>query len=397
MSTAGKKIFITAGEISGDLNASHLVRAIRSMDASCRFVGIGGRHLREAGVQLLADSTTWGSVGFFEAVAKTPKVYPVLRRMKRIFAAESPDIYIPVDYRFFSMKAARVAHDMGIPVVYYFAPVNWFGSGGKRFAQLAETVDLSLLALPLSQDDYKAAGARCEFVGHPLADVARPSMTREQAHAHFGTAPGKPFVGLMPGSRVQEIKRLMPVFARACGLITEKIPDVQFVLFSASETLEPLINKYLKGLPVKIARDGVYDFMNTADVLVVCSGTATHEAALMKAPMVVCYKLSPVTAWVARRTINPPMIALPNILAGEFIAPELVQEACTPDAVAGKVLEMLSSEDIRVRMKAALGGVAVKLGGAGSLERAARFVIDELEKGAAAGTLRKNKVECETT
>ncbi len=371
-----KKVFITAGEVSGDLNASHLVRAILELDKSFEFVGIGGRRMRDAGVRLIADSSTWGSIGFFEGLAKFPRVYPVLRKIGWLFDQEKPDVFVPVDYRVFSMRAARAAKIRGLKVVYFFAPVNWFGSGGKRFKALAETIDLSLVALPLSLDGYKSAGANFEFIGHPLADVVKPSMSREEALKFFGLEDRRPIIGLMPGSRTQEVKRLLPVFLKAVGIISQAFPEAQFVLLQAIEALEPLIKKHVGAAGVKIVSEKTYDFMNVSDLLILCSGTAAHEATLMQKPMIINYILSAVTYWIGRHTVNPPMIGLPNILAGEFIVPELVQEECTPEKVAGEAVRIISSAEERVRMIGRLGGIKEKLGESGVLERAARRVVD---------------------
>lgn len=376
-----KKIFIIAGEVSGDLNASNLVRAVRRLSDSFEFVGIGGRHMRDAGVRLLADSATWGSIGFFEGFIKGLKIYPVARRIGRMFAEEKPDLFVPVDYRVFNMRAARIAKGMGIPVVYFFAPVSWFGSGGGRFAALAKTVDLSLVALPLSLEDYRAAGARFEYIGHPLIDTVMPSMPEEEARGFFGVGGARPVIGLMPGSRGQEVARLMPVFAGAALKIREALPGARFVVFRATDALDPLIRRHIdvggaEISEITVAHERVYDFMNISDLLILCSGTATHEATLMRKPMVVCYKINAVTAWIIRKTVDPPMIALPNILAGEFVAPELIQEACTPEAVAEKALEILSSDEIRVRMSEKLGLVKRSMGEPGVLARAARLVAD---------------------
>lgn len=332
--------------------------------------------MRDAGVRLLADSSSWGSIGFLEGVVKFPRVYPVLRKIGRLFEQEKPDVFVPVDYRVFNMRASRAARARGLKVVYFFAPVNWFGSGGKRFKVLAETVDLSLVALPLSLDGYRAAGANFEFIGHPLADVVKPSMSREDALRRFGLEEGRRVIGLMPGSRTQEVNRLLPVFVRAAPLIRAALPDAQFILLQAAEPLKPLILKYLEGSDIKVASESAYDFMNVSDLLVLCSGTAAHEATLMKKPMIITYKLSAITAWIARRTVAPPMVGLPNILAGEFVVPELIQEDCTPEKVSEEAINILLSDERRVRMSERLGEIKEKLGGGGVLERAARRVVD---------------------
>jgi lipid-A-disaccharide synthase len=371
-----KKIFITCGEVSGDLNGANLVRTIRELAPNFDFAGIGGAHLRSAGVKILFDSTQWGSIGMIEAVAKIPKVYPALRSLPALFREEKPDLFVPVDYRFFNMKAARVAKRLGIPVVYFFAPVSWFGSGEKRFRMLADTVDLSLVALPVSLDSYRAAGANYEFIGHPLIDTAKPSMNIDQARKFFGVEPENIVIGLMPGSRVQEIKRLMPVFTEAVRLITEKIPGTQFLLFRAAETFEPLIKKLAGDAPITIVREKIYDFMELSDLLILCSGTAAHEATIMEKPMIVTYKLSAFTAWLARKTMAPPFVALPNIIAGRFVVPELLQEECTAVNIAQKAVELLSDHEEHCRIISGLSDVKAQLGEPGALERAARRVVD---------------------
>lgn len=374
-----KKILITAGEISGDLNASLLIRAIKKIRPNTEFVGVGGARMKEAGVRLIADSTKWGSIGILEGAMKLPVVYPTLRAMPSIFAREKPDIYIPVDYRFFSIRAATVAAKMKIPVVYYFAPVSWFGTGGKRFAQMAGVVDLALLAFPFSLEDYKNAGIRAEYIGHPLIDAAKPSMTMERAMKHFGVDAIGKVVGFMPGSRNQEIGRLTPVFAKAAIAIKERMPEARFLLFPAAAEFVPLIKKRLGAAPVEIVEGNVYDFMNVCDALALCSGTATHEACIMEKPMVVTYMVSAFTAWLIRRTVDPKMIAMPNILSGRMIAPELVQEECRPESVAREVLRLLNEDEARTRMIAELGEAKAKLGEPGVAERAAGHVVRMLE------------------
>lgn len=374
----GKKIFITAGELSGDLNASLLVKALRARAPELEFIGIGGPKMKEAGVRLLADSTTWGSIGMLESALKFPRVYPYLRAMPAIFGREAPDLYIPVDYRFFSIRCAAIASKMNIPVAYYFAPVSWFGTGGKRFRQMAGIVDLALLALPFSLDDYKSAGIRAEYIGHPLLDAAKPSMSREDARTHFGLKSGEKVVGFMPGSRFQEIGRLTPVLACAAKIMNKELPGTRFLLFPAAPEFEPLIKKRLGDAPVDVVHGSVYDFMNVCDVMALCSGTAAHEACMMGTPMIVTYKLSAVTAWIVRKTLKPEMIAMPNILAGEFIVPEILQEECTGERVAQETLKLLTDEAAKTKMKSALERVLKKLGEPGVADRAAEFVLELL-------------------
>lgn len=363
------------GEVSGDLNGANLVRAVRELAPEFEFVGIGGEHLRAGGVRLLRDSATWGSVGALESAAHAHQVYPAMLALPAMFRAEKPDLFVPVDYRFFNMRAARTARAAGVPVVYYFAPVSWYGTGGKRFTELAQTVDLALLALPFSIDEYRAAGARFEFIGHPLVDTVRPELSAADAHAFFGTDPMRPVAGLMPGSRFQEVKRLLPVFARAAVLYKRQFPETQFLLFSATAALDAFIKQNIGDAPVRVVREKIYDFMNVCDFLIMCSGTAAHEATIMRKPMIVTYKISAITNWLVRRTVNPPYIALPNIVARRFVVPELLQEACTPHSLS-QLAMLLSDAGLRDTMKRELDAVAGTLGAPGALQRAARLTVD---------------------
>lgn len=381
-----KKIFLCSGEVSGDMNGANLVRTIRELAPNFEFIGIGGEKMAAAGVRLLYDSSAWGSIGIFESIAKAPLVYPAMRKLPLLFGNEKPDLFVPIDYRFFNMRAARAAKAHGIPVVYFFAPISWFGTGAKRFVEIAQCVDLSLIALPFSLDDYREAGANFEFIGHPVMDSAHPTMATDEARDFFGVDSARPLFGLMPGSRVQEIKRLLPVFVRASGMIHDKLPGAQFILFRATSKLEPLIKKIIGGAPIQIATEKVHDFMTISDVLILCSGTAAHEATILGSPMVVTYKLSAATAWYARKTLNPPFIALPNVLAGRFVVPELVQEACTPEAVAAAALDLLYNKDAKIKMKQGLAEMKEKLGRPGALAKAANLIVD-----AAFGNIKLNE------
>ncbi len=371
-----KKIFITAGELSGDLNASLLVSEVRRIDPEIDFFGIGGPRMAAAGVRLIADSTTWGSMGIFEGIRKFPRIYPTARRIPGILRRERPDLYVPVDYRVFSIKCARIAKMLGINVAYYFSPISWFGTGSKRFRQMQDIIDLALVALPFSLDQYRDAGINFEYIGHPLVDAVHPALSRAEAFDLYGLPDsGEPLIGLMPGSRTQEIMRLTPVFADAAQIIRKSLPGSRFLLFRSSETFDTLIRKRLGDAPVTIVSRNVYDFMNICDVLILCSGTATHEAALMDKPMVITYKVSAAVAWLVRKTLNPPMAGLPNIIAGEFIVPELMQEACTPDTVARETLRLLTDPAAAATAREKLALVAAKLGAPGVVSRAADRII----------------------
>ncbi|MEW5946021.1 MAG: lipid-A-disaccharide synthase [bacterium] len=368
------KIFLSAGEISGDVHGAALVEAVRSIEPSAEFAGIGGTRMRAAGVRLLHDSSAWGTVGFFEGLTRFPKLFPVLRGMGGVLKAESPDLFVPIDYRFFNMRACRAAKDSGIPVVYYFAPVSWFGTGTRKFEELARSVDLALVCLPVSLDEYERAGVNYLYVGHPMVDLVSPTMNHEEAARFFNLETGRLTIGLMPGSREHEVRSLMPVFRRAVENLSGRIPGLQFILMSAGGALTPLIRKTLRGAPVSVFESNRYDFMNVSDLLILCSGTATHEATLLGRPMIVVYRLSRLTAALVRATVELPFVSLPNILAGEAVVPELLQEKCTPAAVAAEAYRLLTDPEARHETRRRLERAGAELGAPGVIRRAAEIV-----------------------
>lgn len=374
----GKRIFFCAGEVSGDRHGAALADAVRELEPDVEFFGIGGAQMRAAGVELLYDSTNWGTVGFFEGMTRVPRLYPVLGRVPKIFRRERPDLFIPIDFRFFNMRLCRAARAAGIPIVYFFAPVSWYGTGKKRFREIAETVDLSLLCLPFSLGDYELAGANFEFVGHPAVDLVAPSMELDEAFDTFGLERGRVTIGLMPGSRIHEIKRLLPAFRNAIEILTTSIPGSQFILLSADTRLTPLIKKIVRKAPIKISEAHTYDFMNVSDLLIACSGTATHEATLLGKPMVVAYRVSRATAMLARRAMNFTFAAMPNLLAGEMVVPELIQENCTAANIAAEARRLISDSEARVEIKRKLEEVKMMFGAPGVLQRAAARVVDAL-------------------
>lgn len=375
----GKRIFLCAGEISGDRHGAALVTALRELDPSLEFAGVGGTRMREAGVRLLHDSTDWGTVGFFEGVTRFPRLYPILRRLPSIMKNERTDLFIPIDFRFFNMRLCRAAKAMGLPAVYFFAPVSWYGAGGKRFKFLAETVNLSLLCLPFSLGDYELAGANFEYIGHPAVDLVNPTMTADEALVSMGLERGRITVGLMPGSRIHEIKRLMPVFRDAAAALGESIPGSQFAALSADPRLSPLIKRIVGDRPIALVERNTWDFMNACDLLIMCSGTATHEATLMEKPMVVAYRVSRLTAALVRSMMHVPFAALPNIIAGEFVVPEYIQEQCVAGEIAAGAHRLLADSEARVTMKRRLREIRMSLGSPGVLRRAAERIVDGLD------------------
>ena len=370
---------IVAGEASGDLHGSNLVKEALRLDPTVSFFGIGGPHMREAGVETLVDSSEMAVVGLVEVLAHFGVIYRAYATLKRAIRTNPPDLLILIDYPDFNMLVARVAKRAGVKVLYYISPQIWAWRTG-RVKKIARLVDRMAVVFPFEVPFYEKAGVPVTFVGHPLADRVRPSMTRHEALAAFGLDPGRRVVGLFPGSRRGEIARLFPVILESARLLKGRCPDLQFILPRASSLTDADIAPQLtaSGLEVVVARDRVYDVMQVCDAIVTVSGTVTLEIALMEVPMVIIYTVSPLTYEVGKRIIRVDHIGICNIVAGERVVPELIQHDVTADRIAAEIGRYLDDPVHAGKTRAGLATVKEKLGVGGCSERVAAIVLDML-------------------
>ncbi len=369
------KILISAGEASGDIHAAAVTAAIRKADGGAQVFGMGGDALRQAGGEVLFDIKDHGVMGFVEVIRKLPDLFKLRSDFADVMDKRRPDCMVIVDYPGFNMKLAKLAHDKGIPVVSYIAPSAWAWNKG-RAKNVAKIVDKVACIFPFEYEVYKEAGAPVEFVGHPLLDIVRPSMTTEEAAAWTGKEPGKKLVLLMPGSRLMEIEKMLPTLLAGAKLLQKRMPDVQFAMPRAGTIpLELLQNKIREsGLQVKITEGNNYDLFSAADLALATSGTVTLEAALCGLPSVIVYRTSALNAFIARLVINIPNIGLPNIVAGRQILPELLQEDFTPTRLADAAGELLQPER-RAQAEADLAYMKKRLGEPGAVERVAKLIL----------------------
>jgi len=381
----GARVFLLAGETSGDVHAAHLARSLRQLAPEVELVGAGGPRMAEAGVRVVLDTSGWGVVGYLEAYVRVPVFAVRFRRVLRLLRALQPDAVVLVDFPGFNVFVAR-AVSRAVPTAYYFPPMA-YGRRRDRTRTLAGLPVRVLATLPFDYEAYRAAGADVVFVGHPVLDTARPQHTREQLWRELGLRPGVPLVALLPGSRRQEVRALLPVQLAAVELVRRRGVDVQAAVAVASETLEPLVRDVLRRHRLDLpARTGLaHDLLAHADAAVVASGTATLEAAVLGTPCVVVYRVSRATEWIARRLATLPWVSLPNLLAGQALVPELLQDDCRPDRVAEELLRWLvdpaAAEEVRAQLRALAGA----LGSGGAVERAAREVVDLVRFGRRAG------------
>ena len=369
------RILISAGEASGDIHAAAVTAAIKKIDSSAEVFGMGGDALRNAGGEVLFDIKDHGVMGFVEVLKKLPDLFKLRDDFEKVMDERKPDCLITVDYPGFNMKLANLAHEKGIPVVSYIAPSAWAWHK-SRAKKVAKIVDKVACIFPFEYDVYKEAGAPVEFVGHPLVDIVKPRMTKEEAMAFAGKEEGKKLILLMPGSRLMEIEKMLPTLLEAAKLIKKQLPEVGFVMPRAGTIPVSLLEEKIKasGLEVKITEGNNYDLFSVADLALATSGTVTLEAALCGLGSVIVYKTNPVTYFIAKLVVNIPHIGLPNIVAAKSVLPELIQNDFTPAKVAQEALALLESER-NAKMKEDLAYVKERLGKPGAVGRVAELVL----------------------
>ena len=369
------KIMISAGEASGDVHAAALTREILKLDPTAQVYGMGGDGLRAAGGEVLFDIKDHGVMGLVEIIRKLPALFRLRSDFAEVMDKRRPDCLVTIDYPGFNMRLAKVARAKGIPVISFIAPSAWAWRKG-RAKNVAKLVNKVAAIFPFEYEVYKEAGADVEFMGHPLVDIVQPTLPVAEAVAKAGKHEGRPLVLLLPGSRLQEIQRLLPSMLEAAKLMVKANPALEFVMPRAGTIprvmLEEEINR--AGIHVSITEGNNYDVMGVADVALAASGTVTLEAALCRLPSVIVYKTAPLTAFIVRRLLNIADIGLPNIVAGRHILPELLQEDATPAKMAAEVLHLLEPA-AHAQALADLDEVKKRLGEPGAVRRVAELTL----------------------
>lgn len=376
-----RQIMICAGEASGDLHAGALTKELLKLDSDLKVFGMGGDNLRAAGGEVLFDIKDHSVMGFVEVICKLPSLFKLRNELSKLMDERRPDCLVVIDYPDFNMRIAKIAKKKGIPVVCFIAPGAWAWRRG-RAKGVAKTVDKIASIFPFEYDVYKEAGADVEFVGHPLVDIVKTTMTRQEAIGFFDKKPDRKIALLLPGSRLQEIQRLLPPMLQAAQIIHEKRPDIDFYLPRANTISEELLASYLQkvDVPVRIIDKCNYDIMSISDVAIATSGTVTLEAAMCGLPNVIIYKGAPLAVALARRLVKVSHIGLPNIVAGRGILPELIQEDATPENIANSVFELLD-ENNKEKIMSDLAYMKSRLGEPGTLYRVAKLVLSVAKDG----------------
>ncbi len=388
---ATRHIFVVAGEVSGDHQGQLLVTALRRLRPDLRFTGVGGAGLASAGVDVLLETVRWGVIGYAEAYARLPAFALRFWKLVRLIERQRPDLLLLIDFP--GMNRELVGRFAGsIPTVYYFPPQT-YGRRGRTIARMARHPARLLAVLPFEADAYRRAGADVRFVGHPAVDAAAMiSVSPGRLRAEWGID-GGPAVGLLPGSRVQEVRSLLPPMLEAARRL-RAARSATFLLPLAAPHLgrdvEPAVAS--GGAPVRVVNGRALEVMAASDVVIAASGTALVEAACLGVPMVAVYRVSRLTEWIARRFVVPPDLGrtgftIPSIVIGRPVVPELFQASVTGPRIFAEVDRLLTDPAAAAQMRADLAEVRRRLGPPGVLERAAAQVLDVLDS-RVAGTLR---------
>ncbi len=381
---------LSCGEASGDLYAGALVRELRALAPDTRVFGLGGGQFAEAGGELIADYRGHTVTGLAEVLMQLPRTYALYRTLVATARARRPDVFVAIDFPDFNFKLAQALHASGIPVVYYVGPQLWAWRPG-RLKTLQRFVDRVLPIFPFEEKLYRDAGIPVEFVGHPLIDLATATEPRARFLHAQRLAADAPTVALLPGSRPNELHAILPGMMEAAERIRARVSGAQFVLARAPRLadalLEPARQVRARGaLPLAIVEGRADDVLAASDVVLTASGTATVQTALHERPMVIVYRLSPLTYAVGRPFVKIDTFGMVNLVAGKRIVPELIQHGFPPEAAADEVVALLQDAPRREAMIAEIREVKRKLGGSGASRRAAEAVLRAAREARVAAT-----------
>ncbi len=369
MTDKPKHFLIIAGEASGDLHGSMLVSEIKTCFPEARFTGMGGRRMQKAGVDRLFGIERMGAVGIVEVLGDFGHYYNVYRTLMKEIATRSYDAVILIDYPTLNLRLAKQARRFDCPVFFFIGPQIWAWRKG-RVREIRESVSKMFVILPFEEKLYLDAGVDAEFVGHPFVDLVHPTRTREESLIKYSLNPKSKTIGLLPGSRMNEINSLLNVMVQAAEKINSEMGSCQFLLPVADSIDPKLIRKYLGDNPldIQLLEGQSYDVMNSCDMLIIASGSATLEAGIIGCPMVIVYKLNPLTYFLAKLLVNVPLVGLVNIVAEEQVVPELIQNKVTAENISAEVLAVIRAPEKEKAIRKRLLNIKNTLGAPGVMK-----------------------------
>jgi lipid-A-disaccharide synthase len=372
-----KCVMIIAGEDSGDLHGANLIKALQKKAPSLFLCGIGGEKMRKAGLRILFHSSELSVMGITEVFSKLPTIFKALGTAKKIVRNLKPDLLILIDFADFNLRVAKAAKKIGVPVLYYIPPKVWAWRSG-RVKKIKERTDQLAVILPFEADFFQSHGLSATFIGHPLLD----NPASEKENSLQGEKKQEPVIGLLPGSRRTEIKKLLPILLDTARMIRARIPDAGFLVSLAPSAdrgfIEEMIRNHPEAPHIELAEGHVDQIFRQADFLVAASGTVTLEAALAGVPMVIIYKVSSFSYMLGKSLANVTHVGLANLIANKEIIPELLQWQAKPELISETVCNILQDPQKLSTMKNELLQIREKLGGPGASERTARLALKML-------------------
>lgn len=374
-----KRVLIISGEASGDHHGAKLVTAVRRLNPDVQFLGMGGEYMRAAGVDIRVDAKEMAVVGAIEIIRHIVPIFRAWRTLTQIIRKQSPDLLVLIDYPTFNLMLAKLAKKRGIKVLYYISPQVWAWHRG-RVKTIAQRVDKMLVVFPFEEPLYREQGMAVEYVGHPLAGIVRADKDSATMREEWQIPAQVKVIGLLPGSRQGEIRRLLPTLLTAAAQLQQRYPDAVFVLPLANSLSADDLAPYLSqsSVSVRVIPQQFYNTVQLCDAAIVTSGTATLEVALLGVPMVIVYKTAVSTYHIVKRIIQIPHIGLCNIVAGKAVVKELIQHEANPNTIAAEIGHILDDAGYRQQMQQDLQAVKQRLGEGGGTERAARALLEML-------------------
>ncbi|MFA5092557.1 MAG: lipid-A-disaccharide synthase [Candidatus Omnitrophota bacterium] len=375
-----KKIFIICGEPSGDLLAANLASAIKDLNPQIKILAVGGAHLAKTGAEIIYQINALSVMGFFDVLKKLPKFFALKKLILDKINLENPDAIILVDFSGFNLRLAK-AINQRIPTIYYVSPQVW-ASRESRINSIKKFISKMIVLFKFEEAFYQQRNIPVTYVGHPLIDIVKPTLTKQNFIENYQINPNKKIIALLPGSRKQEIRIMLPIMLGAAQLINQKIPATQFIIAKAANLDQQIYLDECKkfNLDFKIIDGLTYDCLNNANASIVCSGTATLEAAITGNPFVITYKTNIFNYLLYRPQIKIPYIGMVNIVAGKEIVPEFIQFKAQPKLIAASILNFLQDTNSTNALNQELLKVKSDLGQSGAAGRAAKAILDFLQK-----------------
>jgi lipid-A-disaccharide synthase len=373
-------IAFSAGESSGDQHAAEMFLELKSQRPNIKGIGMGGSQMKTAGIDIRYDSSGIGVIGVIEVIQHYAEIRRALKTMKQLLLAERPDLLVCVDYKEFNFKLACFAKKKGIKVLFYVGPQVWAWRAG-RAKKYGAVTDMMAVIFPFEVPYYDAARVPVRYVGHPSVDKARPLRSKLDNFRIMGLDSTIPIVGLFPGSRQNEIERMLPTMLAAAHKLQKSFPDIHFLLAQADSIPDALIAAHIKptDLPITVIKKKPYDVIQCCHAIMTTSGTASLEIALLGVPMVVAYKLSPSTYWLGKQLVKTPFIGLPNIILNKLTVKELIQHEANPENLAKEIYKILTDQPYAEQIRQDLLQVKHRLGVGGGSKNMASLALEMLK------------------